>query len=156
MLTEVMMKIGMPTLIEFDTFEENLVLCKALELDFVEINMNLPQFSTEIDVQHTKALLDKYQLEATLHIAERIDICELDPLIRNGYFEHLKKCFDIAKALDVKIINMHMSEGIHFKLLSQKIYLYRQYEKIYLAHIRTFKEFAEEQLDDITLVVIKK
>ncbi|GAU78484.1 hypothetical protein [Fusibacter sp. 3D3] len=32
--------LGMPTLIELDTLEDNVKLCKSLGLDFVEINMN--------------------------------------------------------------------------------------------------------------------
>ncbi len=38
------MKLGMPTLIELNTLEDNAKLCKELGLDFIEINMNLPQF----------------------------------------------------------------------------------------------------------------
>ena len=39
---------GMPTLIECDSLDETIKLCKELKLDFIEINMNLPQlFSTD-------------------------------------------------------------------------------------------------------------
>ena len=36
------MKIGMPALIELDTIEQNIDLCKYLNLDFIELNMNFP------------------------------------------------------------------------------------------------------------------
>lgn len=45
------MLFGMPTLIETNTLEECAVLCKNLNLDFIELNMNLPQYQiTEIDI----------------------------------------------------------------------------------------------------------
>lgn len=34
-------KLGMPTLIEFNSIEENINLCSSLGLDFIELNMNL-------------------------------------------------------------------------------------------------------------------
>ena len=36
--------IGIPTLIELNTLADNIKLCKELNLNLVEINMNLPQF----------------------------------------------------------------------------------------------------------------
>lgn len=36
------LQLGMPTLIEFKTIEQNVDLCKELGLDFIELNMNLP------------------------------------------------------------------------------------------------------------------
>ena len=35
---------GMPTLIECDSLDETIKLCNELKLDFIEINMNLPQY----------------------------------------------------------------------------------------------------------------
>jgi len=37
------MQYGMPTLIETNSIEECAALCKELHLDFIELNMNLPQ-----------------------------------------------------------------------------------------------------------------
>ncbi len=41
------MQYGMPTLIELNTLEENVQLCKSLGLDFVEINMNFPAYQLD-------------------------------------------------------------------------------------------------------------
>ncbi len=47
------MKLGMPTLIELNTLEDNAKLCKELGLDFIEINMNLPQFqASTLSAEH--------------------------------------------------------------------------------------------------------
>lgn len=42
------MDFGMPTLIENDTLEDNAKLCNELGLQFVELNMNLPQFQNDV------------------------------------------------------------------------------------------------------------
>ena len=41
------MDFGMPTLIENKDLGENIALCKELDLQFVELNMNMPQFQTD-------------------------------------------------------------------------------------------------------------
>lgn len=146
------MKIGMPTLVECINFEENLKLCDMLQLDFVEINMNLPEFSTHMDVKAMKHLLEKYNKFATIHIGERVDICEFDPIIRAGYMTHLREVFNIAKALGVNRLNMHLSEGIHFKLPNEKVMLYERYEEAYLKNVISFKAFVEEHFEGVLLL----
>ena len=47
------MQFGMPTLIENRTFEENVQLCKELELDFIELNMNFPEYQID-KLENTK------------------------------------------------------------------------------------------------------
>lgn len=54
------MKFGMPTLIENDNIESSVALCKELNLDFIELNMNLPQYQVNtIDIQKLKAFSRK-------------------------------------------------------------------------------------------------
>lgn len=138
------MKIGMPTLVELENLEENLKLCQALSLDFIELNMNLPEYTTAMDVQGVKSLLEQYRIEATLHIGERIDICEFDPILRAGTLKHLEHVFELAKQLDVKRVNMHMSAGIHFKLPKERVMLYERFEREYMDAIESFCAFAED------------
>ena len=46
---------GMPTLIECDSLNQAIELCKELKLDFIEINMNLPQYQkNNIDINMMK------------------------------------------------------------------------------------------------------
>ena len=50
------MLFGMPTLIETNTLEDCAVLCKDFNLDFIELNMNLPQYQLQnIDAVDTVA-----------------------------------------------------------------------------------------------------
>jgi sugar phosphate isomerase/epimerase len=51
-------KFGMPTLIELSPIDDCVKLCKELNLDFIEINMNLPQYQIEeLDVCHLKQIM---------------------------------------------------------------------------------------------------
>ncbi len=36
--------LGMPTLIELESISDNINLCRELNLDYIEINMNMPRF----------------------------------------------------------------------------------------------------------------
>ena len=60
------MKLGMPQLFEFDTIEENLILCKELGLDFIELNLNFGYCRYELE--HNKELKNKLN-EASLEHA---------------------------------------------------------------------------------------
>ena len=58
---------GMPTLIETRTLEESAMLCAELGLDFVELNMNLPQYQLDkIDVKCFKSIAEKYGIYYTI------------------------------------------------------------------------------------------
>jgi hypothetical protein len=48
----------MPTLIECNSLDESIDLCKELKLDFIEININLPQYQkNNIDINFSLHLL---------------------------------------------------------------------------------------------------
>lgn len=147
------MKIGMATLVELKDFEANLKLCQSLGLDFVEVNMNLPMFGTCMDVSGMKKLLANYQLGITLHVAERIDVCELDPVIRKGYLDAMIHTLKIANELKAFKVNMHMSEGIYFKLPDKKVFLYNTFKDDYMSHLQTFLEVVTEHIGDTILCI---
>ena len=60
------MKLGMPQLFEFDTIEENLILCKELGLDFIELNLNFGYCRKEMEQKTVKSLLEKYNIQAQI------------------------------------------------------------------------------------------
>ncbi len=41
------MQFGMPTLIENRTLADNIKLCRALGLNFIELNMNFPEYQID-------------------------------------------------------------------------------------------------------------
>lgn len=55
------MDFGMPTLIEMDNLRDTAKLCKSLNLNFIEINMNLPQYQVDrIDICEFKSIAEEY------------------------------------------------------------------------------------------------
>ena len=49
------MNFGMPTLVEYNSIYENTKLCKNLDLDFVELNLDLPYcFPENCDIKNRK------------------------------------------------------------------------------------------------------
>ena len=73
------MLFGMPTLIELNTIEECAALCDELNLDFIEFNMNLPQYQLQnIDVSHFTDVANKYGLFYTIHLDENLNISDFN------------------------------------------------------------------------------
>ena len=63
---------GMPTLIETSTLEECAKLCAELGLNFIELNMNMPQYQLDkIDVDYFKSIADRYGIYYTIHLDEK-------------------------------------------------------------------------------------
>jgi sugar phosphate isomerase/epimerase len=62
----------MPTLIECKDIEKNIELCNELGLDFIEINMNLPQFQIDAVKKNNHLPLGdgKMDLQSKIDIAK--------------------------------------------------------------------------------------
>jgi sugar phosphate isomerase/epimerase len=143
--------IGMPGLLEFDSIEENITLCKTLELDFIELNMNLPMYNHLIDVDKINRMLKENNLKVSLHLSETFDPFELDPIIRAARLESFRRALDIASALDAFLLNMHLSKGIHFTLPDKKVNLYEQFQEEYLKHVHSFKSILDKVDIDVCI-----
>ena len=72
------MHFGMPTLVELSTLEENIRLCTQLGLQFVELNMNLPEYAdlARVDKQRLMRAMREDHVYFTLHMDERMDVCD--------------------------------------------------------------------------------
>ena len=135
---------GMPTLIELSNIEECVAVCKDLGLHFIEINMNMPQY--QIGIIDIKSLKKAYDcgIFFTFHLDENFNIADFNNEITNGYLCTIQLTIDIAKMLNVSVINMHMAEGVHFKLPNGKIYLFEKYNDFYMNSLKKFKDYCIE------------
>ena len=69
---------GMPTLIETNTLCECARLCAELGLDFIELNMNLPQYQLQkTDADYFKRIATQYGIYYTIHLDENLNVCDL-------------------------------------------------------------------------------
>ena len=148
---------GMPTLIEINGLEETMELCRELGLHFVELNINLPQYQLNHleKIEELKRLKDKYPLFYTIHLDENLNVSDFNPLVAKAYMETVERTIQVAKKLEIPILNMHMNHGVHFTLPDRKVKLFEQYRETYLESITGFRDMCEQAigLDDIHICV---
>lgn len=149
------MQFGMPTLIENKDLEETALLCNELGLDFIELNMNLPQYQVEAleNVDRFHNIAEKYGIYYTIHLDENLNVCDFNRAVSKAYLDTVKRTIDVAKELHVPVLNMHMNEGVYFTLPDQKIYLFDKYNTYYMSDIKAFKELCKEAIGDADIKI---
>ena len=160
------MQFGMPTLIENRTFEENVQLCKELELDFIELNMNFPEYQID-KLENTKYFLDVAEdakIYYTIHLDENMNIADFNPLVREAYLETTRRTIEVAKqfvALKDKygkseqslILNMHMHHGIYITLPDKKVQMNERDFDVYMEYISYFIKKCEEWIGNADIQI---
>lgn len=146
---------GMPTLIELSGLEETMKLCRELGLQFIELNMNLPQYQLNHleKIDKLKELKDKYQLFYTVHLDENLNVSDFNPLVAKAYLETVERTIYVAKKLSIPILNMHMNHGVHFTLPERKVKLFEKYKETYLESIIRFREICEKAIGDDNICI---
>ena len=156
-----MLSLGMPTLVENGTLEENIALCRALGLSFIELNMNFPEYQIDQleDADRFVRLADEAGIAYTIHLDENLDPADFNPLVRAAYWETMQRTILAAKrfaALGERrgdlsrpvILNMHMNHGIHMTLPDRKVQMYERDFETYMAAFRAFTGRCEEWIGD--------
>lgn len=145
---------GMPTLIETSTLEECAKLCAELGLDFIELNMNMPQYQLDkIDVDYFKSIANKYGIYYTIHLDENLNISDFNPYVAEAYTKTVADTIEIAKQLGVRVVNMHMAKGVYFTLPDIKVYLFSEYKEQYLKSIVAFRNMCENAIGDADIKI---
>ena len=107
-----MLTLGIPTLIECPSLEDCAKLCTSLGLQFIELNMCLPQYQPDrMDIPHMRDIADKYGIFYTIHLDDTNTPCDFNPRIARAYTETVLDTIGIAKQLSIPILNMHLSLG---------------------------------------------
>ena len=154
------MQFGMPTLIENKRLEENLALCLELGLNFIELNMNFPEYQIDSleNTEHFIRAADWAELYYTIHLDEALNIADFNPLVRQAYLETTRRTIEVAKKLlflrdkygdksQALTINMHMHHGIFVTLPDRKVQLYDRDFEIYMKYFSDFKNLCEKWID---------
>lgn len=135
------MKFGMPTLLEFKSIEENVSFAKNLNLDFIELNMDLPYCKINKNLKN-------YDIEFTIHISENYDFFTFDKNLRNFYINELKKIIINGKKYNIKKYNIHLNKGIYFSLPDKKTFIndefFDEYIKIVKEICKTLNSLAKK------------
>lgn len=145
---------GIPTLIENNSIDESIYLCKELGFNFVELNMNLPQYQLEnIDIEKLNRLKEENNIFYTIHLDENLNVSDFNSYVANAYLKTVLDTIEIAKKLDIKILNMHLSKGVYFTLPDKKVYLFEQYRENYLQSITSFRNTIEKKLKNTDIKI---
>ncbi len=162
------MQFGMPTLIENKTLEENVALCSSLGLNFIELNMNFPEYQAD-RLEQTDFLFrlaDQSGIYYTIHLDENLNIADFNQLVTRAYLETVRRSIAAAKKLmplrdqygddsQPLILNMHMNHGIHITLPDRKVQMYSRDFDTYMRSFVTFRSLCEEWIgaDDVMIAV---
>lgn len=132
------LRIGMPSLIELNSFEDTIDLCRELRLNFIELNMNLP--SNFIENLPSDKLIhnkEKHKIFYTMHMPDDADMGVFFQSVRDGYVKLALDTINWARKSGVELLNFHIIEGAKMTLPQKKIYVYDEYSDIFV------KNFAE-------------
>lgn len=108
---------------------DNICLCKRLNLQFIELNMNIPEYQIN-KLKNTEQFYKAEEEEAiyyTIHLDENLNIADFNILAANEHLETVKGTIEAGKCwiplwnkYGMKsqpfIINMHMYHGISVTL----------------------------------------
>lgn len=160
------MQLGMPTLIENHTLEDNICLCKKLNLQFLELNMNFPEYQIH-KLEHTDEFYrtaDEAGVYYTIHLDENLNIADFNMLVANAYLETVKRTIEVAKRLiplrdkygeasQPLVVNMHMNHGIYITLPDRKVQMYDRDFDVYFNSFVKFRALCEEWIGDSDIIV---
>lgn len=160
------MQFGMPTLIENGMLEDNICLCQKLNLQFLELNMNFPEYQLH-KLEHTDEFYraaDKARLYYTIHLDENLNIADFNLLVANAYLKTVKRTIEVAKKLiplrdqygeesQPLVVNMHMHQGIHITLPDRKVHMYDRDFDVYFNSFVKFRALCEEWIGDSDIIV---
>jgi len=129
--------LGIPTLIELPGFERTVELALELKVDFIELNMNMPEFCPES--LPAKAIRDCHRrtgLDFTIHMPDDTDLASFHDPIREGHVARFGETARWAAEAGARLINLHLSPGIYFTLPDKKVWIYENYYDKFMGNLR--------------------
>lgn len=145
---------GMPTLIETSTLDECAKLCTESGLDFIELNMNLPTFQlNRIDADYCRSVAEKYGIYYTIHLDENLNVCDFNPYVAQAYIKTVAETIELAKSLNIKVLNMHLAKGVYFTLPDKKVLLFSEYKEQYFKSIVEFRCMCESAIGEADIKI---
>lgn len=149
-----MIHMGMPTLIEAPSPKASIDLCHRLGLQFIELNMNLPQFQLDkLDVDELKVLSKGDHPYFTIHLDENLNVADFNTAVAQAYLNTVLDTIQLAKHLQTPVLNMHLSKGVYFTLPDRKIFLFQEYKERYLDRIRFFRDACDHAVGNDPLLI---
>jgi len=131
------MPLGMPTLIEMPDIDQTVSLCQELGLDFIELNMNMPEFCPEaLPAERLRRLHDETGIFFTIHMPDDTDLASFHDSIREGHVARFGQTARWAAQMGARVINLHLSPGIYFTLPERRVWIYENYYEKFVGNLR--------------------
>lgn len=128
--------LGMPTLLELNNLENNARICSELGLSFVEINMDIPDYSIDrMKPNHIIDISADYGMDFTLHLPHETDLGSFYAPVRHEYLLFVEHTLKWAKASDITRVSMHINNGVCFNMPDKKVFLYDKYFNEFRANL---------------------
>lgn len=161
-----MRQFGMPTLIENRTLEDNVSLCGSFGLQFIELNMNFPEYQLEC-LEQTDTMLriaERAGIYYTIHLDENLNIADFNHLVLEAYLETVRRSIEVAKKLlclrdrygdstQPLTLNMHMNHGIFITLPDRNVQMYDRDFETYMQSFATFRSLCDEWIGDTDMMI---
>ncbi len=129
--------LGIPTLIEIPDFNRTVDLATKLKVDFVELNMNMPEFCPEsLSPAMIRKVSKEKGIDFTIHMPDDTDLASFHDCIREGHVKRFGETARWAAEAGAKVINLHLSPGIYFTLPDRKVWIYENYYDKFIANLR--------------------
>lgn len=149
---DITLKYGMPTLVECKDIYECIEVAGRCGLDFIEINTSFPVYQpTALDTARLRELARAKGMFYTIHADEQLNPFDFDATVSACYFEVMRKHIRFAKAIDARVINMHLLKGVYVTLPGKVILLTDVYSGEYMKRVREFISLCEEEIGDAPL-----
>ncbi len=131
------LRLGIPTLIEIPDFQRTVELALELQVDFIELNMNMPEFCPEsLPAKAIRECHRKTGLDFTIHMPDDTDLASFHDSIREGHVARFGETARWAAEAGAKLINLHLSPGIYFTLPDKKVWIYESYYDKFVHNLR--------------------
>lgn len=136
------MDFGMPALIESRNLEETAALCRELGLQFIELNMNFPQYQVPYleETDYLNELAQKNDIYFTIHLDENLNVCDFNRLVADAYVETVGRTLRAAQQIHAPLLNMHINHGIYITLPDRKVRLFGEYREEYMTAWERFRD----------------
>lgn len=150
------MKLGLPTLIDYENIYQHANLCKDCGYDFIELNLTFPWLQKgKIDIDQLNEVQKQYGIFYTIHLHDQLDPVNFCEEIRNAGICNIMQAIKTASKLGVTNLTMHLNVGMYSSRKSGKVYLCDMHLDEYLGHVRDFVDTVGPELSKrgITLCI---
>lgn len=148
------MRYGTPTMIETDTLLRCAQVAQEQGLDFVELNINFPQYQLSmLDPEGLNRLSEEFGIGYTLHLDDEMSIADFNDYVAEGYLKTVLDAIELAKKVKIPVLNMHLSRGAKYTLPDRVVYFFEAYREDYLKKIAHFRDVCTAAIGEAPITI---